>query len=156
MKTAKTFKIGLIFVLTAGLFSSAFASKSRLEERLTRLFYWQMSQALDLSTAEEKRMSEIMDSLSKRRLETIDRRDQVLAKMGAWLAQNGDKVKGKDLAVPPATSALLKEYRTHLETLAHIDVEEQTLLKELLGEFRLIKFYNERKIIVERIKKALN
>lgn len=157
MKTAKTFKIGLIFVLTAGVFTSAFANKSRLEERLTRLFYWQMSQALDLSTGEEKRMGEIMDALSKRRLQTIDRRDEVLAKMGAWLAKHGDQTKADaKVKASPETTALLKEYRTHLDTLAHIDLEEQSQLKELLGEYRLIKFYNERKIIVERIKKALN
>ncbi len=160
MKTTKVLKFTLTILLAIfmlGNASSAFANKSRLEERLTRLFYWQMSQALDLSTSEEKRMTELMDGVSKSRLQAIDKRDEVFAKMNAWLEKNNTTLKDiPKNTVPAEVSALLKEYRMQLDTLSKIDIEEHEQLRALLGDVRLVKFYNERKIIIERIKKALN
>jgi hypothetical protein len=160
MKTTKYLKIPLMFLLTVfsvGVSSPALASKSRLEERLTRLFYWQMSQALDLSTIEEKQMSAVMDDVSRRRLQAIDKRDQVFAKMNGWLEANASTIKDlpKD-KTPEEVKELLKEYRMQLDALSKIDLEEHEQLQKLLGDLRLLKFYNERKIIIERIKKALN
>ena len=160
MNTPKVLKLILTIMLAAtaaSVSTPALADKSRLEERLTRLFYWQMSQALDLSTTEEKQMSQVMDGISKRRLQAIDKRDQVFAKMNAWLEVKGVAVEDipKD-KVPAEVKALLQEYRMQLDTLAKIDLEEHEQLQRLLGDLRLLRFYNERKIIVERIKKALN
>lgn len=139
-----------------GLFvwGSALASdKSRLEDRLTRLFYWQMSQALDLSTAQEKKMTQILGEITGRRLKAIDQRDALFAKMDECLKKN------KDASTPASQAqakALLLEYEKQLGALSSLDREEHEKLRALWGDLKLLKFYQERKSIVERIKKALN
>jgi ribosome-binding ATPase YchF (GTP1/OBG family) len=157
MKTTRVLKIYLSLIFSfcvVAIPSFSYANKARLEERLTRLFYWQMSQALDLSTNEEKQMTTVMDSIRKRRLAAIDKRDSVFAKMNSWLEKNRATLSSDQ--VPPEVVSMLAEYRSQLDTLAKIDVEEHEELQKLLGDLRLLKFYNERKIIIERIKKALN
>lgn len=132
---------------------TAFAEKSRLEERLSRLFFWQMSQALDLSPSEEKEMTQILSLLHQRRLTAIDQRDELHERIHAWVQANKKKEFKK---VPPEVTSLLKEYREKLDAISKIDVDEQEQMQKLLGEVKLLKFYDERKSIIEQVKSALN
>lgn len=145
----KYYKWLLVCVLGfgAGVQVVSVHAKSRLEERLSRLFFWQMSQALDLSTSEEKQMTQILQGLHQRRLDILDRRQQLHEQMSKIAKSSQPQ---KDLS-----TKLMMEYRDQIELLAKIDVEEHEQLLKVLGSEKLLKFYNERKAIVEQIKSAL-
>lgn len=140
-------------VVTGAAPAAAQSGKSRLEQRLSRLFFWQMSQALDLSTSEEKLMTEILTDLHRRRLLVLDKRAQLHERIHAWAKQS----KKEEFKKPSTEAlALAKEFQSQIDALTKIDAEEHDKLLKAFGEARLLKFYDERKTVIEQVKSALS
>jgi hypothetical protein len=130
-----------ILILCLFLFSfQAFAEdkKNQLEE----LFIWKTSDELKLSTSEEKKFTDIVKSLNKRKSD-----------LSLSLHDSVDKIAAAKTTKEKDTE--LTKYRKDLGAYNKISEEEFDKLKTLLGSERLAQYLKLKQDLTGRIKTML-
>lgn len=111
---------------------------SKLEE----LLIWKLSDELRLTTAEEKKFSEAVRDLSARK-----------TTLGQRLEKELDLLK--NAKTPADRKKRLKTYRTTLQELQKLPVDEIDHLEAILGTERLAKYLDVKADLVGKVKALL-
>lgn len=110
--------------------------------QLEKLLLWKMSDELKLSPVEEKKFTEIVKSLNKRKTELNRSLQESIEKM--------DKVTPRK-----AKEEELSRYRKNLQSYGRLAEEEFDKLKPLLGTERMIQYLQIKQDLTNRIKSML-
>lgn len=129
----------IIFILVFFSFQ-AFAEEKK--NQLEELFIWKTSDELKLSTSEEKKFTEIVKTLNKRK-----------ADLNQSLHESVDKFA--TLKTTKEKEAELTKYRKNLGTYNKISEEEYDKLKVVLGTERLAQYLKLKQDLTGRIKTML-
>lgn len=132
-------------VLSAQSVPSSSRESSQVHKRLNQLFYWQVADALTLSTEVEKAMVAEVEKQKKARDSLLAERDKLLR----------DLKKGEAVLGQKSVGELLASYRRVLDDLARIDVQEHDALLKILGASDLAKYYLVRDEFAQRLKQAV-
>ncbi len=135
-------KIKFVIILFIGFFSgNGFAAeepKSRFEE----LYIWKMSDELSLTVQEEKKFTDIVKELNKKK-----------ANLSADLALYLNKMtKAKSESDKTAAFA---QYKKTLQDLNKVSEDEIDRMKSLLGLNRIVKYLEVKQDMTNRLKSAL-
>lgn len=110
-------------------------SRNRVEE----LLIWKLSDEMKLSVADEKKLSDFIRSLNKKRAEANDEVQLVLKKM----AQSKDaKEKEK----------LLKEHRRALKVYSDLALEEADQMQKGFGSEKAVQYFVLKNDLTNRLK----
>jgi hypothetical protein len=120
-------------------------SSKELRDRLNKIFYWHLSDELKLSQKQERDVVAALESLQLKREEALKTREDALGAL---------RKLPKDAGIQK-TRPYLDKYLQSLETLASLDREEYTALKNAMGEELLGRFYIIREDVTTRVRKAL-
>lgn len=140
--------LGLFLIFSLGMNTQSFAADldaKEIRDRLNKIFYWQLSDELKLSPAQEKAVVSILESSQKKRDAALEQRESSM----------------KALQALPKTATLaqskphLDAYASALETLSRSEHEEHLALKAAMGEELLARFYIIREDVTSRVRKAL-
>lgn len=130
-----------LFILILVLFSfQAFAEEKK--NQLEELFIWKTSDELKLSTSEEKKFTDIVKSLNKRK-----------AELNQSLHDSVDRLA--TLKTTKEKETELGKYRKVLGTYNKISEEEYDKLKPILGTERLVQYLKIKQDLTGRIKSML-
>ncbi|MDG0816818.1 hypothetical protein [Bdellovibrio svalbardensis] len=133
----------LTTVLTVGILpQTVFAQTSEKRNQLEELFIWKMSDELKLSPVEEKKFTEIVKGLNKRKADLNHSLLESVEKMSK--AANTKKREEE-----------LTHYRKTLQSYNHVSEEEFDKLKPLLGADRFVQYVQIKQDLTNRIKSML-
>lgn len=110
--------------------------------QLEELLIWKMSDELKLSTTEEKKFSDIVREINKRKAQYNQELQASVEKMGK--ATTG-KAKDEELAL----------YRKSLQNYGRMSEEEFDKLKPLLGPERMVQYLQIKQDLTNRIRTML-
>ncbi|XGC81480.1 hypothetical protein ACES2L_03150 [Bdellovibrio bacteriovorus] len=128
----------ILFSSLIGISSQAAEKNQQLEE----LLIWKMSDELKLGSVEEKKFSELIKQLNKRKSE-----------IGQSL---NESIQSMSKAVTPKQKEEgLAKYRKHLQNYGKVSEEEFDRLKTLLGNERMIQYLAIKQDLTNRIKTML-
>lgn len=139
------FRLILIFtVLTVCFFQpcAVFAQTSEKRNQLEELFIWKMSDELKLSPVEEKKFTEIVKDLNKRK---ADLNHSLLESVEKMTKAANTKKREEELT----------RYRKTLQSYNHVSEEEFDKLKPLLGADRFVQYVQIKQDLTNRIKSML-
>ncbi|UOF02967.1 hypothetical protein [Bdellovibrio reynosensis] len=128
----------ILFSSLIGISSQAAEKNQQLEE----LLIWKMSDELKLGSVEEKKFSELIKHLNKRKSEVGQSLNESIQSMS-----NAKTPKQKDEE--------LAKYRKLLQSYGKISEEEFDRLKSLLGNDRMIQYLAIKQDLTNRIKTML-
>ncbi len=136
--------VSLITVLTVCFIQpqAVFAQTSEKRNQLEELFIWKMSDELKLSPVEEKKFTEIVKGLNKRKADLNHSLLESVEKMSK--AANTKKREEE-----------LTHYRKTLQSYNHVSEEEFDKLKPLLGADRFVQYVQIKQDLTNRIKSML-
>jgi len=118
----------------------------RLRERLNKIFYWQLSDELKLSSDDEKKMTKILESFRSRKETLILKRDTLLAKIEAHEVGSHDETQ---------CELLIEEYKQVLASLAKMDIGQLEELEALLGKAKLLTFLKTHRQMSDQLRRNL-
>lgn len=136
--------LGALMLSFAGL-AAAPVRAENVRERLNKIFYWNLSDDLNLTPQQEKSMVVIIEDIQKRRQASLAARDESLEAL--------KKIKKGSGA--PAAEKELTRYREAVAKLAGLDAEEYDRLKALFGAETLARYYVVREEVLGRVRDAL-
>lgn len=119
---------------------AAFAETKR--NQLEELFIWKMSDELKLTSSEEKKFTEIVKNLNKKKAELNQSLQASIEQMG-----KAPTVKKKEEE--------LNHYRKDLQTFNRLSEDEIDQMKILLGVERTVRYLQFKQDIANRIKATL-
>ena len=118
----------------------------KIRERLNKIFYWQLSDELKLSSDDEKKMTKILESFRSRKEALILKRDALLMKIEAHEAASHDEAQ---------CELLIEEYKQVLGSLAKMDIGQLEELEALLGKAKLLTFLKTHRQMSDQLRKNL-
>ena len=131
----------LIFSLVTILYPRAgFAETKR--NQLEELFIWKMSDELKLTSSEEKKFTDIVKTLNKKKADLNQTLQTSIEQMG-----KASTLKKKEEE--------LNRYRKDLQAFNRVSEEEVDQIKQLLGVERTIQYLQFKQDIANRIKATL-
>lgn len=110
--------------------------------QLEELLVWKMSDELKLNTQEEKKFTDIVKDINKRKSQFTQELQASLDKMS-----KAATIKEKDLE--------LGRYRKSLQSYGRMSEEEFDKLKTLLGSERMVQYLQIKQDLTNRIKSML-
>ena len=129
-----------IFCLNSAFSVAVHAAEKR--NQLEELLIWKMSDELKLSTTEEKKFSDIVREINKRKAQYNQELQASVEKMSK--AKTG-KAKDEELTL----------YRKSLQNYGRMSEEEFDKLKPLLGPERMVQYLQIKQDLTNRIKTML-
>jgi hypothetical protein len=117
-------------------------SKGQLRDRLGEVFYWQISDSLNLKTEVEKKMILILEESQKRREALFQKRDA-----------DFKKYHREFQTLPPED--FLKAFETHARELHAVDLYEFQELKKIFTPSQMTQFLLFRDSFSKRVREAL-
>lgn len=148
--TASGAASGVLFQSQAFAKSSSESSKQDLNakeirDRLNKIFYWQLSDELKLSPAQEKAVVSVLEETQQNRDDTFVAREEAMQALQ----------KLSKTATLEQTRPHLERYSQALQALSNIEKDEYAALKAAIGEELLGRFYVIREDVTSRVRKAL-
>lgn len=134
----------LIAVVTIGLLQSraAIAQTSEKRNQLEELFIWKMSDELKLSPAEEKKFTDIVKDLNKKK---ADLNHSLLESVERMTKATNTKKREEELT----------QYKKTLQAYNRVSEEEFDKLKPILGTDKLVQYMHIKQELTTRIKSML-
>ncbi|MGZ3768354.1 MAG: hypothetical protein ACXVCP_03765 [Bdellovibrio sp.] len=129
-----------LFFISNSLFCSAFAAEKK--NQLEELLIWKMSDELKLTSVEEKKFTDILKELNKKKTDLNHSMQSSVDKMAK---ANSAKQKESELV----------SYRKSLQNYSRINEEEFDRLKPVLGADRMIQYLVIKQDLTNRIKTML-
>ncbi|WP_295901174.1 hypothetical protein [uncultured Bdellovibrio sp.] len=133
--------LSLILIVLAGTFSFV-ASAAEKRNQLEELLIWKMSDELKLTPVEEKKFTDIVQGLNKKKSELNQSLQASIEKMS-----KADTAKAKEEE--------LGHYRKALQNYGRLSEEEFDKLKPLLGAQRMVQYLQIKQDLTNRIKTML-
>lgn len=133
------------FLLSSIVFTSVFSATSIAAEKsqqLEELLIWKISDELKLSSVEEKRFSDIVKDLNKKKSELTH-------------ALQENVVTMQKAVLPKQKEEGLSKHRRLLQNYSKLSEEEYDRLKPMLGNDRLIQYLVIKQDLTNRIKSML-
>ncbi|WP_246845333.1 hypothetical protein [Bdellovibrio sp. NC01] len=118
------------------------AETSDKKNQLEELFIWKLSDELKLSPVEEKKFTDIVKDLNRKKADLNNELQEITEKMSK--AANTKKREEQLVA-----------YRKTLQSYNHISEEEFDKLKPLLGADRFVQYLQIKQDLTKRIKSML-
>ena len=118
------------------------AESSDKRNQLEELFIWKLSDELKLSPVEEKKFTDIVKNLNKKKVDLNHSLSEAIDKM-------------KQASSTKQREEELVRYRKTLQSYNHISEEEFDKLKPLLGADRMVQYLQIKMDLTNRIKSML-